>query len=175
VIHARCRPWNLLAEKNILPDKLAENQQKLTMIAKCQCQLCGGNVEFEVAEFEFSGETSHRRLGQTIDCPHCHKPTQLYMNKAEFVASKTPNWSIGSPLYMAVQPERAKSRMTTCADCGAQMSRRALWCPSCGSIQRSLFGLLFNIACTLALVWLVFGLLGWLILKLMETLGAASP
>ncbi len=58
------------------------------MIAKCQCQHCGGNVEFEAAEFELIGETSHRRLGQTIDCPHCGKPTQIYMNKAEFIAPK---------------------------------------------------------------------------------------
>jgi uncharacterized protein (UPF0212 family) len=36
-------------------------------------------VEFEASEFELSGETSHRRLGQAIDCPHCGKPTQIYM------------------------------------------------------------------------------------------------
>jgi hypothetical protein len=41
-------------------------------------------------------------------------------------------------------------------------------CPACGSIQRSLFGLLWQIAATWALVWLVFAVIGWLILKLVE-------
>ena len=58
------------------------------MISKCKCQSCGGEIEFEAAEFELSSETSHRKLGQTIDCPHCGKPTQIYMNKAEFIAPK---------------------------------------------------------------------------------------
>jgi hypothetical protein len=151
---------NLLASKSGLPDKIAQHHQKLTMISKCKCQHCGGNVEFDAAEFELSGETSHRNLGQAIDCPHCRKPTQIYMNKAEF----------GTPPTQKPQV----SQMKACADCASQMSRRALWCPACGSIQRSLFGLLFYIASTLAAVWLVFGILGWLIMKLMETLGAAS-
>jgi hypothetical protein len=78
----------LLASKSDLPDKLAHNQQERTMISKCQCQSCGGQIEFDLTEFELSSETSHRKLGQTIDCPHCGKPTQIYMNKAEFITPK---------------------------------------------------------------------------------------
>jgi len=146
------------------------------MIAKCKCQSCGGEVEFEAAEFEFSSETSHRKLGQTINCPHCQKPTQIYMNKSEFVAPKKPGLVEGlreiwtDPKWLERQDAKQRSqRMTACADCGAPMSRRALWCPACGSIQRSLFGLIFQIAGTMALVWLVFVALGWLILKLIES------
>ena len=58
------------------------------MIVKCQCQHCGGNIEFEAADIEVGGETSHRKLGQIVECPHCHQPTQLYLNKAEFIAPK---------------------------------------------------------------------------------------
>ena len=151
------------------------------MNVKCQCQHCNGEIEFDAVEFEFSSETSHRRLGQTINCPHCQQPTQIYMNKAEFTAPKKPGlvadlkeiWT--DPKWLVRQDAKQKAlRMTTCADCGAQMSRRALWCPACGSIQRSLFGLLFEIACTMALVWGVFAGISWLILKLIETLTAVS-
>jgi hypothetical protein len=101
------------------------------------------------------------------------------MNKAEFIAPKKPGlvadlkeiWT--DPKWLERQDAKQKSlRMTACADCSAPMSRRALWCPACGSIQRSLFGLLFQIASTLALVWLVFVALGWLILKLIELVSA---
>jgi hypothetical protein len=61
--------------------------------------------------------------------------------------------------------------MKPCADCGAAMSQRALWCPACGSIQRSLFGLLWEIATTLGFIWLLFAVIGWLILKLAEAAG----
>jgi len=61
------------------------------MISKCQCQSCGEKIEFEASEFEWNSETSHRKLGQTIDCPHCGKPTQIYVNKAEFIAPKKQN------------------------------------------------------------------------------------
>lgn len=61
------------------------------MIAKCQCQRCGGSVEFEAEEIEVSGETSHRKLGQIVECPNCNQPTQLYLNKAEFLVQKNPS------------------------------------------------------------------------------------
>lgn len=60
------------------------------MIVKCQCQHCGGSVEFDAADIEVSSETSHRKLGQIVECPHCHQPTQLYLNKAEFLAPNNP-------------------------------------------------------------------------------------
>ena len=58
------------------------------MLAKCPCQNCGAHIEFDAGQFEQSGATSHRRLGQTVDCPHCGKATQLYLNVADFIAPK---------------------------------------------------------------------------------------
>lgn len=124
------------------------------MIAKCQCQNCGKSVEFDADQLDRAGSTSNRVLGQVIECPHCGKSTQLYLNLAEFVAPPAPKPPV--------------SRMITCADCGAPMSQRALWCPACGSIQRSLFGLLWKISAAWGLVWLLFAALGWFILKLIE-------
>jgi VIT1/CCC1 family predicted Fe2+/Mn2+ transporter len=49
------------------------------MTSKCDCQQCGQSLEFEASQLEKSGETSHRILGQQIECPHCQQPTQLYM------------------------------------------------------------------------------------------------
>jgi hypothetical protein len=59
------------------------------MLVKCLCQHCGGSIEFDADGLERSGSTGHRVLGQMIDCPHCGKTTQLYLNLAEFVAPKT--------------------------------------------------------------------------------------
>jgi len=117
------------------------------MVTTVKCRHCGKDFEADAEE-------------RTVFCPHCEKETPT----ASFQTSRP---------FVAAQLDHAKSRMTGCADCGAPMSRRALWCPACGSIQRSLFGLLWTIAATWGLVWLVFGVLGWLILKLIEAAGAA--
>ncbi|HEY1718177.1 MAG TPA: hypothetical protein VGH42_07765 [Verrucomicrobiae bacterium] len=60
------------------------------MISKCQCQHCGGSIEFDADQLDRSGATSYRILGQVVECPHCHQSTQLYLNLAEFVAPKNP-------------------------------------------------------------------------------------
>jgi len=67
------------------------------VLVKCSCQHCGGSIEFDADELERSGSTGRRVLGQVVDCPHCGKPTQLYLNLAEFVAPKT-----------SVQPKKIK-------------------------------------------------------------------
>lgn len=60
------------------------------MLAKCSCQHCGGSIEFDADGLERSGSTGHRVLGQMIDCPHCGKSTQLYLNLSEFVNPNRP-------------------------------------------------------------------------------------
>lgn len=42
------------------------------MLTKCQCNNCGQQVEFEVEDY---------RYGSTAECPHCHQPTQLRLNR----------------------------------------------------------------------------------------------
>jgi DNA-directed RNA polymerase subunit RPC12/RpoP len=117
------------------------------MVTTVKCRHCSKDFEADAEE-------------RTVFCPHCEKETP------------TASFQTSRPL-VAAQLDRVKSRLIGCADCGAPMSRRALWCPACGSIQRSLFGLLFEVAGTLALVWLAFAVLGWFILKLIEAAFAA--
>jgi uncharacterized membrane protein len=62
------------------------------MLAKCSCQHCGGSIEFDADGLERSGSTARRVLGQVIDCPHCGKSTQLYLNLAEFVTPMPARW-----------------------------------------------------------------------------------
>jgi hypothetical protein len=60
--------------------------------------------------------------------------------------------------------------MAVCADCGGAISKRAFWCPSCGSMGKSLFWKIWEIVCAFYLVTLVFGLIAFLIWKLMVQL-----
>jgi len=129
------------------------------MLAKCPCQHCGGSIEFEIAEFEISSETSHRKLGQFIDCPHCHKQTQIYMNKSEFVAPK-------------ISPSKSEpaSRLIPCNVCGNQISRSALFCFQCGEFHYGLFRLTWIIMCYIGLAGVIFALIGWVIGKLLTAI-----
>jgi hypothetical protein len=70
------------------------------MMAKCPCQNCGGNVEFEVVDFSQSGEGANQIFGQTIDCPHCGKPTPLYLQKSYFDPKRVnPERKSTSPIF----------------------------------------------------------------------------
>jgi DNA-directed RNA polymerase subunit RPC12/RpoP len=110
------------------------------MILTVKCEQCG-------KEFESEG------MDRTEFCPHCGSETRV---AGRTVAAPPP--PLNAP----------RARMKPCADCGSQMSKRALWCPACGSIQRSLFGLVWEITGAMALVWLVIGVTLWLVGKLIE-------
>ena len=118
------------------------------MILTIKCEFCGKDFESEGLE-------------RTEFCPHCGRETHV-----------TGRENSPSPTAAAPAVARPKtSRMMACADCGAAMSRRALWCPACGSIQHSLAGLIFQIMGAFWLVTGVVALIGWLILKLGEMIG----
>ncbi|MGH7975808.1 MAG: hypothetical protein ACREDS_04105 [Limisphaerales bacterium] len=119
------------------------------MISKCQCQSCSGEIEFDAAEFQESGRDAKWIFGQSVLCPHCGKETILYLPKSletETPPGKPRDLSPKEKSYLpSPSPSSPVSRMKPCADCGAPMSQRALWCPACGSIQRGRFGLVFGI------------------------------
>jgi hypothetical protein len=53
------------------------------MIAKCECQYCSGPLEFEVTDFQESGQGPNGKIfGQYIPCPHCSKQTIIYLEKS---------------------------------------------------------------------------------------------
>ena len=113
------------------------------MIAKTTCQHCG-------IEFEIDG------MNRTEFCPHCGKETVIVAR-----ASKP----IPAPVF--TQPI---TQLKPCADCGHQISKRAFWCPSCGSMGKSLFWKIWEIVGTFYLVTLVVGIIGFLFWKLMAML-----
>lgn len=53
------------------------------MIAECKCQHCENPIEFEVSEFQETGQSERQRFGQSVPCPHCQKETNIYIDKPE--------------------------------------------------------------------------------------------
>ena len=148
MIHAGCHPWNLLASKSDLPDKVARDERAAKMILTIKCEHCGKDFESEGLE-------------RTEFCQHCGRETHV----AGHENSQSP------PAAAPAAARLQTSRMMACADCGAAMSRRALWCPACGSLQRSLLGLMWQIMCAFWAVGFIIAAIGWLILKLAELAG----
>jgi hypothetical protein len=120
------------------------------MIAKCECQNCGQGVEFEAADFQRSGETSHRLLGQTINCPSCGQATQIYM----------PRFQPGEKRNIAAIEK--KIRLEPCPDCGKAISPRALMCPDCGRAVGIRFGIIWEILGHVMLATAIMAIIGLL-------------
>jgi hypothetical protein len=57
-----------------------------------------------------------------------------------------------------------------CADCGSEISKRALWCPSCGSMGKSLFWKVWDVVAAFYLLTLIFEIIGFPLWKLAEML-----
>lgn len=122
------------------------------MITKCECEKCGRHIEFDAAQLERSGETSHRILGQSIDCPHCQQRTVLYIPRH---------------VTAAALPAPAKVyRTEPCPDCEKTISTRALMCPHCGSARGVRFLIVWQIFCYVGLSGAVFAS-AWIIISTM--------
>jgi hypothetical protein len=128
------------------------------MTANCPCQSCGANLEFEAGDFQLVEETIHRKIGQTIECPHCHQQTQIYINKY-------------SPPKSSKPPIQPGNLLVTCNICGNQISRSAWFCFNCGQFHAGLFGIVWRIVCYAAFTSAVLGLIGWLIFLFIYALG----
>ncbi len=81
------------------------------MTIKCPCNICGKHIEFESDFFQ---------RGTTITCPHCEMETLLFI---------PPSHSL-SP---AESKPTTKTKLINCADCGKEVSPRAVACPHCGA------------------------------------------
>ncbi len=53
------------------------------MNAKCKCQNCNGDFEFDVAEFQESNRIGNMIFGQSVQCPLCGKDTSVYLMKKQ--------------------------------------------------------------------------------------------
>jgi hypothetical protein len=146
-------------------DNYCRDGKGLIMISKCECQHCGGSIEFDADTFDRSSATSHRVLGNVVECAHCHQQTQLYLNLATFVAPK-------NPAGFAANLQSPKSKLIPCEICGNQISRTAWFCFQCGQFHYSLFRIVWDVMCNIAAVGLIFSIIGWIILKLVEAAGS---
>lgn len=110
------------------------------MLLKSSCRYCGTTLEFNAEQ-----------VGQSIACPKCERETKLIAPPKEW----TLKLGFGKPI----------SKFATCADCGAQVSRRALMCPNCGAAHAR-FSVVFALTCrvllALAILSAVGFFLGWL-------------
>jgi hypothetical protein len=61
----------------------------------CPCQLCSGNIEFDASDFS-AGET------RTVECPHCHMETILFVPRTPPTAKASKPENL--PLPRAVPP-----------------------------------------------------------------------
>jgi len=78
------------------------------MIAKCACQHCDVNIEYEV-----------ENANQFVPCPSCGKQTRLLPPKPSVTRPK-------------IEGPAAEPKLGACEDCGGQISRKSIICPHCG-------------------------------------------
>lgn len=134
-------------------------EQIRAMTEKCLCQYCRQPIEFNLAEFERSGETSAEVIGQRAECPHCGKPTILSYRKKKSGGPATAS----ADQTLTVQP---------CPCCRHPISPKAIQCPNCGHAVGIRFRLVWEVMCNIALASLIFAIIGWLISLLLT--GALS-
>jgi hypothetical protein len=67
------------------------------MNAKCSCQNCNGEFEFDVEEFQESARSGDMIYGQEVPCPHCHKETMLYLEAQPAILSPSLAAASASP------------------------------------------------------------------------------
>jgi predicted amidophosphoribosyltransferase len=106
------------------------------MIAKCKCQVCGEDVEFDVEQ-----------NGQAAICPTCGRETVVKLSE------KPKSFQLHEPHKHLFTP------LMKCKDCGAMISRTAETCPKCGAQVASLGNLLaslFTLAIFALFVWWFF-------------------
>jgi predicted RNA-binding Zn-ribbon protein involved in translation (DUF1610 family) len=115
------------------------------MIEKCPCQQCGVNIEFEI-----------ENANQFVPCPSCGKETRLLMPGTSEHAQTT---------LAAKLATRTGGKTVPCVDCGHKISRRAFFCPSCGSIG-SPFLKIFYIVCCVVMAGVILDVIGLIINKI---------
>jgi hypothetical protein len=83
-------------------------------IATCQCQHCGGALDFETENFVVESCNGPREFGQSVQCPHCGVETKLYRQ------------------IFRVPAPKLVSNLVSCPDCHREVSASAFTCPGCG-------------------------------------------
>jgi zinc-ribbon domain len=119
-----------------------------------ECQHCSGHIEYP-----------SELGGGSIQCPHCQQVTTLPLP----VTSPPPPLPITPPYKKMSEttPTERSKLLRPCPDCGHQISKEALICPSCGRrvtfISAIFFAALFIslvFAMIVALFVILIGILG---------------
>jgi DNA-directed RNA polymerase subunit RPC12/RpoP len=107
------------------------------MTIACACQRCHGAIEFD-----------DESAGQIVECPSCHEQTALLLpSKPKLFKS-------------AQKPEY---RMTFCLDCGKEISKKAILCPSCGAFHNIPFRLVWQATCAVLFTLFIISVIGAII------------
>jgi hypothetical protein len=81
------------------------------MTAKCQCQNCAGEFEFDVSDFQVSGRSGDMVFGQSVPCPHCEKKTIVYLNRND--GERTWYYTAGGKRIGPVKESQIRTLITT--------------------------------------------------------------
>jgi len=107
------------------------------MIAKCQCEHCGVNIEFATEEF---------LSGSSVKCPECGKETTLYVSPQTKPEPKVESANESQPSPTSPAPDANSSKnLRVCKDCGKAISVHAEFCPHCGATYKRKHGVFFYV------------------------------
>jgi hypothetical protein len=104
-----------------------------------------------MADFQMASETPTKRCGQSIECPHCHLPTQVYIEKED---KSSPE--------IIIQKSKP-SLMMFCPICGNEISRRAWFCFKCGEFHYGLWRVVWNVIAYLGCIALLSAIFAWFV------------
>jgi DNA-directed RNA polymerase subunit RPC12/RpoP len=116
------------------------------MTAKCRCQHCGTDLEFE---------QENTTPGQTVPCPSCNKLVCLTTQTTKTTSLPQRVLPIPEKSRIFKQTDstsQTPSKLWRCNACHELMSRNAYACPHCGDPIKSPIPALFYIVAILYLI-----------------------
>jgi hypothetical protein len=81
------------------------------MNAKCTCQNCNGEFEFDASDFQESGRSGDMVFGQSVPCPHCEKNTMVYLNRTD--GERTWYYTAGGKRIGPVKESQVRTLIAT--------------------------------------------------------------
>ena len=101
-----------------MSERPAIDLYKPPVFAACDCLNCGGGIEFDAGDFA-EDET------RTVECPHCHKETSVFVDREKpvsnklFVSCRCRNFGCGEVLKSyAIGFTEDENRIVKCPKCG---------------------------------------------------------